>query len=174
MKNPIQNNKLVVDNTANIVAATAMEYKEKWQVDKDVIVRKTYTTAPCTTIETESPDCNGTLEKNINPYVKGLVGNLKPYRSYTYYTYYGSRNESDVAISTTIRKNGYLNNFSNYWSFNGLNNLVPDYTNTKWVWNSELTKVNSKGQELETRDALNRYTAAQFGFNKNMFFVFSW
>ena len=165
MKNPIQNNKLVVDNTANIVAATAMEYKEKWQVDKDAILRKIYSTPPCSTIETESPNCSGTLEKNINPYVKGLMGNLKPYRSYTYY---GSRNESDVAVATAIRKNGYLNNFTNYWGFNGSNNLVPDYTNVKWVWNSEVTRVNSKGQELETRDALNRYTAAQFGFNKNM------
>lgn len=163
--NPIQNNKLVVDNSDNIIAASAIEYKEKWQVDNDVMIRKLYTTPPCATIETESIDCSGILEKNINPYVKGLVGNLKPYRSYTYY---GSRNEMDAAVTTTIRKNGFLNNFSNYWGFNGLNNLVPDYTNTKWVWNSELTKVNAKGQELETKDALNRYTAAQYGFNKNM------
>ena len=165
MKNPLQNNKLVVDNTDYIIAASAMEYKEKWQVDNDVILKKLYTTAPCSIIETESINCSGVFEKNINPYVKGLVGNLKPYRSYTYY---GSRNESDATLQTSIRKNGYINNFSNYWGFNALNNLVPDYSNTKWVWNSELTKVNSKGQELETRDALNRYTAAQYGFNKNM------
>ncbi len=117
----------------------------------------------CTKLEVE--DCSGYLEKSINPYVKGLLGNYKPYRSYTYY---GDRNETDPSITTTIRKNGYLQSFANYWNFNTSNNLIPNETNTKWVWNSELTKVNSKGQELETKDALNRYTAAQYGFFKNM------
>ena len=164
MKNPLQNSQLIADNTSNIVAAAAIEYKGKWQVDKDVVFRKVYFTT-CTGKEIDSIGCNGILEKSINPYNKGLVGNLKPYRSYTYY---GTRNDSDIAINTTIRKNGYINAFSNFWNFNGLNNLVPDYTNTKWVWNSELSKINAKGQEIETRDALNRYTAAQYGFNKNM------
>ena len=165
MKNPIQNGKLVLGNTDNVVAASAIEYKEKWQADNDVILRKAYYNPPCTTKELDSINCSGILEKSINPYLKGLVGNLKPYRSFTYY---GSRNDSDVTVGTSIRKNGYIFNFSNYWGFNAASNLVPDISNKKWVWNSELTKVNSKGQELETRDALNRYTAAQYGFNKNM------
>jgi len=168
MKNPIQNTggirKLVIDGTDNIVAASAVSFKEKWQTDNDVIVKKTYYTPACSNTELDSISCNGILEKKINPYLKGLVGNLKPYRSYTYY---GSRNE-DLSQGTTIRKNGYIAGFSNFWGFNTDNNLVPDIGNSKWVWNSELTKVNGKGQELETRDALNRYTAAQYGFNKNM------
>lgn len=110
-------------------------------------------------------DCSGDLETHINPYTKGLVGNYKPYRSYIYY---GSRKDSDLTAATAIRKNGYIANFSNYWSFDANNNLVPDNTNPKWVWNSELTKINAHGQELETRDALNRYTAAQYAYDKNL------
>ena len=163
MNNPIQNNILVINNSDNVVAASAVEYKEKWQVDNDVILKKTYYTPVCTTVELDSVDCNGILEKNINPYTKGLIGNFKPYRNYTYY---GSRNESDPNVATAIRKNGWLSGFNNYWGFNAGNNLVPDTTNAKWVWNSELTKVNSKGQELETKNALGIYTAAQYGFNK--------
>jgi len=168
MKNPIQNTggirKLVIEGTDNIVAASAVSFKEKWQTDNDVIVKKAYYTPACSNTELDSTSCNGILEKKINPYLKGLVGNLKPYRSYTYY---GSRNE-DLSQGTTIRKNGYIAGFSNFWGFNTDNNLVPDISNSKWIWNSELTKVNGKGQELETKDALNRYTAAQYGFNKNM------
>ncbi len=48
------------------------------------------------------------------------------------------------------------------------NNLVPDTANTRWVWNSQLAKVNSKGQELETFNALNIYTAAQYGYDRGM------
>jgi len=165
MKIPVQGNSLNVNSVANVVTASAVEYKEKWQVDNDVMLRKTYYKSVCSPIEQDSIDCNGILEKNINPYLKGLVGNFRPYRSYAYY---GSRNDSNVNMNTAIRKNGYLYNFSNLWSFNAYTNLVPDFSNSKWVWNSELTKVNSKGQELETRDALNRYTAAQYGFNKNL------
>jgi hypothetical protein len=163
MKDPIQNGFLKIDNADKVVTASAVEYKEKWQVDNDVIKRYNYNYANCQLTEVE--DCSGYLEKKINPYIKGLIGNLKPYRSYTYY---GERNELSAATSTAIRKNGYLSNFSSYWNFNAsTNNLVPATANTKWVWNSELTKVNSKGQELETKNALNIYTAAQYGFVKN-------
>lgn len=118
----------------------------------------------------EIPDCDGSLEKNINPYVKGLVGNFKPHRSYTFY---GERNENNPNTPTAIRRNGFLKDFSQYWFFDKepgavTKDLIPLPANAKWVWNSELTKTNSKGQELETKDALNRYTAAQYGFAKNM------
>jgi len=123
--------------------------------------------ATCGIQPIEVQDCsNGYLEKSINPYVKGLVGNFKPYRSYTYY---GTRNEVRPDTITAIRKMGFIADFASFWNFDTTRSvIVPDYTNSKWVWNSELTKVNGKGQELETKDALNRYTAAQYGFAKNM------
>ncbi|MEO7766046.1 MAG: hypothetical protein ABIS01_01425, partial [Ferruginibacter sp.] len=145
--------------------ASAVEYKEKWQVDDDAIKRKKITYDPITCNNIETDDCNGYLEKSINPYCKGLAGNFKPYKSYAYY---GSRNDSNVNVNTAIRKNGYLYNFSNYWSFDALNNLVPVNTSSKWICNSEITRINAKGEEVETRDALNRYTFRQYGFNKNM------
>ncbi|MDR3715178.1 MAG: hypothetical protein P4L51_20380 [Puia sp.] len=166
MLNPIQTvsgtRTLLVNSSSNVVAASAAAYKEKWQTDADEIPKTTVTVVNCVKVET--PDCNGTLPNHINPYTKGLVGNLRPYRSYVYY---GSRAETDPTVNTTIRKNGYIAGFGNFWSFDVNSNLVPDYTNTNWVWNNELTKVNSRGQELETRDALNRYTSAQYGFAKN-------
>jgi hypothetical protein len=165
MKNPIQNGVLQISNPANIVSASAIEFKEKWQTDKDAFNRYIDIANPAACTVSQVLDCNGYLEKSINPYIKGLVGNYKPYRSYTYY---GDRAETDPTATTAIRKNGYILNFGNYWNFNANNNLIPDANNTKWVWNSELTKVNAKGQELETKDALNRYTAAQYGFYKNM------
>ena len=167
MRSPIQLvsgvRKLILDNSDNVVAAAAVGYKEKWQADNGIIPKTSVTTVNC--IKIESKDCNGNLTSHANPYLAGLVGNYKPYRSFVYY---GSRNETDPSINTTIRKNGYINGFSNYWNFDANNNLVPDNNNSKWVWNSELTKVNAHGQELETKDPLNRYTAAQYGFEKNL------
>jgi hypothetical protein len=121
--------------------------------------------ATCGVPPSEVLDCvGGYLEKKINPYVKGLIGNYKGFRSLVYY---GDRESIPVSPNATrIRTNGYLSNFSMYWNFNGNQNLLPDASNIKWVWNSQSMKYNSKGLELETKDALNIYTAAQYGFNK--------
>ena len=167
MKNPIQlisgALKLVVDNNSKVVSASASELKEKWQTDYEVFLRRVYYPDVCTGIETDSISCSGILEKNINPYLKGLLGNFKAQRSFVFYS---NRIESDPTAITAIRKNGYIANYNNYWNFDINNNLVP-IAHPSWVWNSELTKVNSRGQELETKDALERYTSAQYGFNKN-------
>ena len=167
MGNPIREygtvDTLRIDRFSLAVSASAIEYKDKWQTDNDVFKRYKLDTTSC--VVTEVEDCTGYLEKNINPYLKGLIGNFKPYRSYTYY---GNRSESDPDAVTAIRKNGYISSFKSYWNFDDEGSLVPDHTSTKWVWNSEQTKVNMKGQELETKDALNHYTAAQYGFNKTM------
>src|SRR5205085_8666827 len=45
--------------------------------------------------------------------------------------------------------------------------LVPDGS-PKWVWNSMSTRFNSKGMELETVNALQIYTAAQYGYHKTL------
>ena len=166
MSNPVQMDsgqlKLVVNNSDNVVAAAATAYREKWQVDADVIPATVMVAIPCGFAEV--PSCGGTMPNHVNPYQRGLVGDFKAYRNYVYY---GSRLDSNPATPTRIRHNGYISGFGNYWNFNSYNNLVADSSNTNWLWNTEVTRVNSKGQELETHDALNRYTAAQYGFAKN-------
>ena len=160
------NDTLRVNDATKVVAASASQIKERWQTDNEVFLRKVYYKDTCSVIILDSLGCNGILQKNINPYLTGLLGNFKPFRSYTYY---GSRDGVDTISTTAIRKNGYIKNFSSFWNFDTTTSiLVPDSANAKWVWNSELTKVNSKGQELETMDALKRYTSAQYGFDKNL------
>lgn len=112
----------------------------------------------------EQEDCSGELTKRINPYTKGLLGNFRSDRSYTFY---GSRAESDPAIPTNIKRDGVLKDFVLYWAFNG-NKLLPTSQTGQWTWNSQITRINAKGQELETKDAMNIYTSAQYGYGKSM------
>lgn len=176
MSNPVKIvnsvNRLAIASDSKVLSAGVMEYREKWQVDNDIIRKIKYgtvTSSPdgfCTvTVNTETADCSGELERNINPYRKGLLGNFFSHRNLVYY---GSRAESSVLQPTDISRNGFLDGFKLYWDFNSINNLVPDVSNAKWVWNSQVTRLNSKGMELENRNALNIYTAAQYGFNKSM------
>jgi hypothetical protein len=146
--------------TIKIIDNTLSADGNNFELD-DLYFGRSATSNSCNSEEVEY--CDGYLEKKINPYIKGLVGNFKSHRSYTYYA---DRNET-IASTTNIRKNGYLKDFYSYWVYDGNSNLVPNNPTNKWVWNSEITKVNSKGQELETKNALNIYTAAQYGFLKS-------
>jgi len=154
--------KLVIDGTSKAIAASAIEFREKWQTDNDVINKVKVVTDPSCN-EVEIIDCNGYLEKHINPYLKGLVGNFRDYRGLVFYD---GRVESDPTTMTQISRNGALNNFKLYWDFDGNNNLVPDISNGKWVWNTQITKVNARGLEIENKNALNIYTSAQYGYHK--------
>ena len=157
--------KLYIDNTSKVVNATAAEFQEKWQIDNAMLNKYSLVFNPSTCVSSEVTDCNGYYEKHINPYVKGLVGNFRPWRSKVFYDY---RTETNPASTTIIQQNGFVANFKPYWNFNTANNLVPDLASTQWVWNSQLSKVNAKGMELETFNALNIYTAAQYGYSKSM------
>lgn len=157
--------KLFLDNNSKVINASASEYREKWQTDNDNIKKLSLSQDPTTCLYSEVADCNGYLEKSINPYRKGLVGNFSPSRSMVFYD---NRAESDPTVATNLPQNGFLNGFNLYWDFNTSNNLVPALSNTKWVWNNQVTRINAKGLELETQNALNIYTAAQYGYNKTM------
>lgn len=165
MKNPLSTGKLFFDTASRVVNAGAVEFKEKWQTDNDVIQRLKLVNDPVTCRPDEIPDSLGYLEKKINPYRKGLLGNFRSYRSLVFYD---GRMEYDTTANTNIVTNGLLKTFKPYWDFNVSNNLIPDTVSAQWVWNSKINKVNAKGLELETMDALGIYTSAQYGYNKTM------
>lgn len=165
MDNPLASGKLLFNSSSRVVNASAVEYKEKWQVDNDIFGRFRLVKNLTTCNISEVPDSSGYLEKTNNPYRKGLAGNFKSYRNMVFYD---GRREYDTTANTNISGNGFLNNFKPYWDFNTSKNLVPDTLSTQWVWNTKLNKSNAKGLELETQDALGIFTAAQYGYNKTM------
>ncbi len=100
----------------------------------------------------------------VNPYVRGFLGDWKPYRSLVFY---GDRRESVVTQDVNIRKDGIIKDFKPYWLFN-TNGLQDDLSVKNWVWNSEITRYNHMGAELENRDALKRYNAGMFGYGDKL------
>lgn len=107
------------------------------------------------------PNINDTA---TNPYRWGILGNWRMNRAYTYFN---KRKEIDPAAATNIRKDGAISNFSPYWSFGST--LLQAVTDTsRWVWNSEMSRFNRKGYEIENDDPLNRYNAGQYGYNQTL------
>jgi hypothetical protein len=107
------------------------------------------------------------LNKLINPYYAGMLGNWRVKSQYAYQvdreTVAGMANQFG---GTNIRKSGAYSVFNPFWSYNsGTGIWEANPTNdTKWIEASRVTYYNASGTEIENRDALNRYSAALFGY----------
>ncbi|MBC9929532.1 hypothetical protein [Chitinophaga qingshengii] len=100
-------------------------------------------------------------DTSVNPYIHGLLGNWRPFRSYVYY---GARAEADPGVKTDIRKDGAYNDFMNFWEKQTAS-WTPRKDTTRWVWNAESTVFSKKGFELENKDPLGRYNAGLYGYD---------
>ncbi|MCR6720407.1 MAG: PA14 domain-containing protein [Chitinophagaceae bacterium] len=111
--------------------------------------------------------CLSTFDKKqMNPYIQGILGNWRAYRSYVFY---GDRKESDPSQPTNIRKDGQLKDFVNFWVFaENEEGKLSQSADVRWVWNSEITQYNRKGAELENRDPLDRYNSGIYGYQESM------
>jgi hypothetical protein len=138
-----------IDGTKNVLNASAVEFGNGW---------KTF--------------CNcgiATLGGNVNEYLAGTSGIYRQKKSYTYLT---MRKQTNVNNNSNIRKDGVFEKFDPFWTpNNGSDWLKPGYLNAanpKWTWASEVTEFSPYGMELENRDALNRYSAAVYGYNNSL------
>ncbi len=112
--------------------------------------------------------CINPVDQNINPYFAGILGNWRPKSSFVYQV---SR-ENHVSDpgkfgSTNIRKSGAYSIFNPFWKYDAgwQNNPTNDI---RWIAANEVTYFNSKGMEVENKDALNRYSSAIFGYLESM------
>ncbi|MGV7105864.1 hypothetical protein [Flavobacterium sp. U410] len=106
-------------------------------------------------------DIDEVYKNAYNPYVYNVLGNWRAKKSYAYLT---GRHQS---TNVTPRISGFYKSFYPYyvrddeggWNKNTVSNL------SKWTFASEVTQYNPYGQEVENRDALNRYSSALYGYN---------
>lgn len=95
----------------------------------------------------------------VNPYVKNIKGDWRAEKSYAYLT---GRNTSSSQINNP-RNEGFYNKFNPFYQLDQNKKWIID--NTNWTYASSITKYSPYGVELENKDALNRYSSAQYGYN---------
>lgn len=115
--------------------------------------------------------CNcGVNSTNLNPYTEGKKGNIRPWKSWTYLT---NRQLNRVNDQVNIRKDGYFNDFKVFWNYSTNTGLldtleVADKTKTQWQYVTQIQNYNPVGMEIENKDALGRFSMAQFGYGRNL------
>ncbi|MCK9482021.1 MAG: hypothetical protein M0R38_09720 [Bacteroidia bacterium] len=142
-ENPLHNIK--ANKYAKVVDASVQVYKEGW---------KTY----CGCFENSTQF----IKQSSNDYAIGLKGIWRPFKSFVFLS---DRDHTFENNNTNIRKDGLYSSFTPYWNI--LENKWEE-VQTNWTWVSEVTETSPYGEQLESRDALYRYSSALYGFNHSL------
>jgi hypothetical protein len=109
--------------------------------------------------------CECGTNNGTNPYFRNERGVWRTRASMTYLT--GRTTLAEV----TPRREGYFTKFSPYYKLSNAHNWYKPFqafgnaSTSPWTYVSEVSMYSPYGFELENRDALNRYSAAQYGYN---------
>lgn len=159
---------LLGSSISNILSASAIEFSDVAKMNCNCFF-SSLTTPPT----------------SINPYYYGLSGNWHPKTTYSFLT---NRNQTqpatgvDVNYTASVRKDGTFTSFAPFYqgslSVNPFNSSATTYpvatpgaaggTTPYWTFTNSLSIFSVDGEEFENRDALNRYSAATFGYNNTL------
>ncbi|WP_298320827.1 hypothetical protein [uncultured Aquimarina sp.] len=101
----------------------------------------------------------------FNPYLYNAKGEWRAERSFAYLTERTDVNEGNTS-SVNTRREGYFKEFTPYYAKTTEGDWQKSEDADKdWTFASQVTQYGPYGVELENRDALNRYSSAQYGYN---------
>jgi hypothetical protein len=141
-----------------VVNSSAVEYKDFWKPQGDTPYH--YPTLPGLT-----PDNSGEVmhpyDTNYNPYVWNTKGDWKAEKSYAYLT--GRKAAGTV---NNPRNEGFYTKFTPFYVLDN----TGAWTSVKASWTaaSSVTQFSPYGMELENKDALDRYSSAQYGYQNKL------
>lgn len=148
-----------------IINASAVEYKEVWPGQCECNLPKMkFDSQGKLVFEYNLPvnpddDPDDVLERAYNPYLYNILGNWRANKSYAYLT---GRNN----INNVPRISGFYNHFQPFYVLNNSKwTKVTGESFEKWTFASQVTKYSPYGQEVENKDALQRYSSAVYGYN---------
>jgi hypothetical protein len=147
LRNPLKNGQISFD-AARVLNAGSTEYKFVWK-------------GFC--------NCGEQNQTSTNPFITGERGQLRPWKSWVYLT---ERTQTNQLNELNVRDDGYYTDYEDFWR-KGQSKLIPfnkiiGLDHFKWQFVTEIENYNPNGMEIETRDALNRYSMVQFGYGRNL------
>ena len=157
-------------NKFRIVNASGVEYADEWAAQCECkLPRMQYDEYGNIDFDYTLTEMTNDDDLAYNPYRYNIKGDWRAKKSYAYLT---GRNFTD---DPTPRNTGFFMNFRPLYVYNDapgvkqweIDELVIDQSlpDKKWTFASEVTKYNPFGFEVENKDALKRYSSAQYGYN---------
>ncbi len=143
-----------------------------------------YSDGPTLTFNYGIPgQCTNPVNQVFNPYYAGVKGNWRPQYNYAYLSdRMQTPGDPSQIGGTNIRTSGYYSSYTPFWLYN-FNNSTDSWVLTpiapvpgspgvvadpRWVWSTQSVYYDQKGNEIESTDALNRYSAVLFGYDQSL------
>lgn len=170
LNNPVVNGAINVTSSSRIIDAKAVVYADEWATPVLPVIMSggdggdDHCSFECDYLGAGSP---------INPYFHNLKGLWRPSLSYVYHAKRRNDVPSVSSASSNITKSGEYEVFDPFYDFSatGISSPFPGLSTTlinKWVWSQKPTLFNNRGEEIENMDALNRFSAASYGYNDQL------
>ena len=172
MINPIKDGKLDQDSfqfdasssfNPRIVNASAVVYKDYWntQSESNLPYYPEYNSSSSQNWIWPTGDVKYPNDVKVNPYLWNIKGNWRAEKSYAYLT---GRNSTQGQYNNS-RNEGFFTSFNSFYRLDRSSGIpVWRVNETNWTSASSVTKYSPYGAELENKDALCRYSAAQYGY----------
>ncbi len=151
-------------NHLRIVNASAVAYDDFWNCPCENGLES----IPFATPDSEELANLSIEEYGFNPYLYNVNGDWKAKKSYAYLTErIGVTQGEDTKKNT--RREGYFKAFTPYYTLTSNNKWEPhEQALDAWTFASEVTQYSPFGVEIENKDALNRFSSAQYGYNHTL------
>lgn len=91
----------------------------------------------------------------FNPYLRNVNGQFRASKSWAYLT-------GRIGFNSSIRNQGFLKKYNPFYRLNS--NYKWEKQVDNWTFASSISKYSPYGAEVENKDALNRYSSAQYGY----------
>jgi len=145
-------------NDPKIINASAVQYKDYWRPQKEANL-------PNYPQSYLVNDLIAFPQYGTNPFVNNIKGDWRAVESYAYLT---GRTSPELN-----RNSGFFTNFKPFSTYNiatgNWQTNADAFTEPNiWTSASQVTKYSPYGAELENKDALNRHSAAQYGYNYSL------
>jgi hypothetical protein len=109
-------------------------------------------------------ECLPLEDSVVNPYQNGIRGIWRPLKSNTFLT---ERTQSSTSNNMNLREDGVFEDFISFWNPPTTGNIWSK-NSSGWTWVNEATKANQYGEQLEAKDALERYSSALYGYHHKL------
>lgn len=146
-----------LNSNARIMGASALEYKGRW---------RTHCCGFQMPFSGTYQYCGDGPCDVINPFVKGVLGNTRPYKTWTVY---GDRISSYSASNddVDVRMDGAIDGFELFWQYDAVSGYwTATTTAALWDYTSEITEYDEHGTEMETENRLEQKAAALLGYDE--------
>lgn len=137
---------------AKIINASAIVYQQEWKDNSHFSLNK------FKSIKSSESDNTEYHLASFNQYVHNTKGNWRASGSYAYLA---GRTSSFSNVNTQM---GYYTDFKPFYLYNKDKKVWEENITKAWKAASTVTKYNPYGLEIENKDALNRYSSAQYGY----------